>query len=420
MILIRIKIALSTESRHRRVPVRETLKSFFGSTKLSANCLRCVFVAVICIPSWHLSGEISQQLINKYRAPISDWPEFTVDPSVQAQELSPLPQLPVVPWHTPETETLGKQLFFDPRLSGSGQIACASCHDPNLGWTDGKRVSFGHDRQRGSRNAMTLLNVAYFNELFWDGRAKGLLDLIAQPIQNPIEMNESIDSVTIRLARSEEYKAAFKNAFGSSGITPERIAQAIASFLRTIVSSRSRFDRFAMGNYEVMTDIEIAGMHLFRTKARCMNCHHGPLLSDGKFHHTGLSYFERRFEDLGRFHVTGDKDDRGRFKTPSLRDVKFTGPWMHNGLFTNFDGVLRLYNHGVTFNSRVQKKPNAPPLSPLIRPLGMSKTEIASLDAFLNALGRIPRFVEAPMPFSMNYISNTHTSDVSSDTIQPQ
>jgi cytochrome c peroxidase len=125
-----------------------------------------------------------------------------------------------------------------------------------------------------------------------------------------------------------------------------------------------------------------------------MNCHHGPLFSDGKFHHTGLSYFGRRFEDRGRYEATENEADMSRFRTPGLRDLEFTGPWMHNGLFTNFTGILRMYNHGVTFNSRVRER--SPPLSPLIRPLDLSDEEIESLEAFLKTLGRIPQFIEAP------------------------
>ena len=342
-------------------------------------------------------ANVPQSTIDKYKAPVADWPAFQVDDSVKAIELGPRVDLAEVDWQTDESVELGRHLFFDPRLSGSNQLACASCHDPNLGWTDGRRISFGHDRQRGSRNAMTLLNVAYFDELFWDGRADGLLDLITQPIQSPIEMNVGIEAVIARLENVSTYAHMFERAFGTDEITPERISIAMASFIRTIVSSRSRFDRFAAGEHDALADFEIAGLHLFRTKARCMNCHHGPMFSDGQFHHTGLSYFTRRFEDLGRFNVTGDSADRGRFRTPTLRDVKFTGPWMHNGLFTNFRGILRMYNHGITINSRVQKRPNAPPLSPLIRPLDMDKKEIALLEAFLESLGRIPRFIEAPI-----------------------
>lgn len=339
-------------------------------------------------------GAADDDLIAKYRQPISEWPPFEVDEGVEAQEIGLLPKLPNVEWHTPQTEELGKFLFFDPRLSSSQQIACGSCHDPSLGWTDGRRVSFGHDRVRGKRNAMTLLNAAYFNELFWDGRAKGLLDLILIPLQSEIEMDADIEEVLERISAIPEYRTKFKEAFGDDGVNEERISIAIASFVRTIRSSPSDFDHFVNGDSQRLTDQEIRGMHTFRTKARCMNCHHGPLFSDGKFHHTGLSYYGRRFEDRGRYEATEDKEDMSRFRTPTLRDLEFTGPWMHNGLFTNFTGVLNMYNHGVTFNSRVRER--SPPLSPLIQPLDLSVEEIEDLESFLKTLGRIPYFVEAP------------------------
>ena len=331
----------------------------------------------------------------QYAQPSSEWPPATVDPGIKAVELGPLPEIPDVDWHTEAREELGKKLFFDPRMSRSEQIACASCHDSHLGWTDGRRSSFGHDRALGPRNSMTLLNVAFFNELFWDGRADGIVDLMLQPIQNPIEMNATIEGVIARLSAIDGYAAEFDKAFGSAEITPDRLALALASFVRTIRSFRNHFDRFVEGEYHLLNDQEIEGLHLFRTKARCMNCHSGPLLSDGEFHHTGLSYFGRRFEDLGRSNVTNDHDDRGKFRTPMLRDLKFTGPWMHNGLFTNFTGVLRMYNHGITFNAtRIPKE--APPLSPLIKPLGLTKAEIAALEAFLHKNSRINHFVTVP------------------------
>ncbi len=334
-------------------------------------------------------------LAEQYRHPPSEWPAFTVDEGVQAEEIGPLPSLPPVSWHTPESEELGKLLFFDPRLSGSGQLACASCHDSQLGWGDGRRVSAGHDRRAGQRNAMTLLNAAYFDHLFWDGRAEGLLDQALQPIQSPLEMNAELEVVVERLRNTAGYRAIFERAFGSPEVSAERIAQSIASFIRSLVSSRSRFDRFVQGDYERLTDEEIEGLHLFRTRARCMNCHNGPLFSDGQFHHTGLSYYGRRFEDLGRFHVTGKAQDRGKFRTPTLRNVRHTGPWMHNGLFDDFTGILRMYNHGITFAAR--SKPGVPVLSPLIRPLGLDDREIAALEAFLDTIGRRPPFVEPPV-----------------------
>ena len=340
-----------------------------------------------------------EELISKYRQPIAEWPPFEVDELVVAKEIGLLPPLPEVEWHTQQTEELGKFLFFDPRLSSSQQIACGSCHDPNLGWGDGRRVSFGHDRVRGQRNAMTLLNAARFNELFWDGRAEGLLDLVLIPLQSEIEMDADIEDVLQRIREIPEYRSKFEEAFNDEVINEERIAIAIASFVRTIRSSPSDFDHFVNGDRQRLTDQEIEGLHLFRTKARCMNCHHGPLFSDGKFHHTGLSYYGRRFEDRGRYEATENEEDMSKFRTPSLRDLEFTGPWMHNGLFTNFTGVLNMYNHGVTFNSRVRER--SPPLSPLIQPLDLSAGEIEALEAFLKTLGRIPYFVEAPRPLGL-------------------
>ena len=333
-------------------------------------------------------------LSEQYRQPPQGWPPVEVDEGVEAKEIGTLPPLPEVSWHTPASEQLGKLLFFDPRLSGSGQLACVSCHDPQLGWGDGRRVAAGHDRRAGRRNAMTLLNAAYFERLFWDGRAEGLLDLALQPIQSPLEMNADLADVVARLEDINGYPAVFNEAFGMPDITSERIAKAIASFVRSLVSSPSRFDRFVHGDYERLTDQEIEGLHLFRTRARCMNCHNGPRLSDGRFHHTGLSYYGRRFEDLGRFEVTGNPEDRGKFRTPSLRNVRHTGPWMHNGLFTDFTGILRMYNNGVTFSARV--RPGAPELSPLIRPLGLENNEIEALEAFLETIGRRSPFVEPP------------------------
>ena len=366
--------------RHGRIALRSYAR----------NCLTC---ACLLTPTFLVDA---RSLEDEYRQPPGEWPPFQVDASIQAVELgSPRPP-PTYEWQSPASEALGRMLFFDPRLSSSGQFACVSCHDSQLGWGDGRRFSAGHNRVSGTRNAMSLLNLAYKQQLFWDGRADGVLELILRPIQSPIEMNADLPSVVQRLSSIDEYRSAFSKAFGSPEITPERISKGIASFLLTIFSSKSRFDHFVGGDYEALNDQEIQGLHLFRTKARCMNCHHGPLLTDAKFHHTGLSYYGRRFEDLGRYEATQNVEDRGKFRTPSLRDLPFTGPWMHNGLFTDFTGILRMYNHGITFNSRVRYRPGTPPLSPLIKPLGLTKSEIEALESFLVSLSRIPRHVLAP------------------------
>ncbi len=337
---------------------------------------------------------LSAGLVDQYRQGVEAWPPFEVDAGVHAVELGELQPPAKVSWQTKEIERLGRILFFDPRLSGSQQIACANCHESQLGWTDGREVAFGHDRLSGRRNTMTLLNVAYFDKLFWDGRADDLLSLIPIPIASSIEMKANLDHVIERISKIDGYATEFQNAFGTPEINLDRIAQAMSAFIRTIRSRTSPFDQFVRGEYDRLSDQEIEGLHLFRTKARCMNCHHGSLFSDGQFHHTGLSYTGRRFEDLGRFYVTGEVSDRGKFRTPSLRDLAFTGPWMHNGLFDNLTGILRMYNRGISFSKK--RVPEEPELSPLIRPLDLEESEIQALEAFLGTLGRRPHIVRPP------------------------
>ena len=207
-------------------------------------------------------------------------------------------------------------------------------------------------------------------------------------------MNADPGAVVARLNRIDEYARKFVAAFDGEGATAEGIGKALAAFVRTIRSRRSRFDLFAGGDYERLSDREIEGLHLFRTRARCMNCHHGTLFSDGKFHHTGLSYYGRRFEDLGHYEVTGKPADRGKFRTPSLRDLQFTGPWMHNGLFVDFRGILNMYNHGMT--RRREPRTGEPTLSPLIQPLDLVPAEIDALEAFLATLNRRPHNLRPP------------------------
>lgn len=330
-----------------------------------------------------------------YRQPVEHWPAAKTHPEAgTVAELAPLPPLPPVDWHTPATEALGQQLFFDPRLSGSGQHACASCHDPDLGWADGRRLAFGHDRQAGNRNSMSILNAAWFDQLFWDGRASGLLDQALQPISNPVEMNADLDEVLTRLNGIPGYRRAFSAAFGSGPIDADQLAKALAAFERRIVSRPNRLDRFISGHYDALNDQEIFGLHLYRTRAGCLNCHNGALYSDGQFHHTGLSYYGRQYQDSGREQATGRVEDRGKFRTPSLRDLAYTGPWMHNGLFPSLRGVLNMYNAGMIGDSRLH--PELPPLSPLIRPLQLSGTELDALEAFLASLSRRPLAIRPP------------------------
>lgn len=296
------------------------------------------------------------------------------------------PEFPINNPYSEAKEELGKMLFFDPRLSKSGQISCANCHDPELAWADGRRVAYGHDRQLGSRNAPTILNIVYAKEYFWDGRAETLEDQVKAPIENPLEMNFHSRLAVKTIAKLKAYKEHFQKAFGNSKITEENIVKAIATFERTIVSPKSKFDRFVSGEKTAMTDSEINGLHLFRTKANCINCHNTPYFSDQKFHNLGLTYFGREYEDLGLYNISKKNEDVGKFKTPTLREVSQTAPYMHNGLFPSIKGVLNMYNAGMPNEKRNRDSPLAPHKSNMLEKLNLTDGELTDLENFLNTL----------------------------------
>ena len=328
------------------------------------------------------------------------WPQPQVDPGIQWQELGPLPEVrhPDDNPYSAAKAALGKALFFDARLSGSREMACASCHDPDLAWADGRTVSFGHHREPLKRNAPTIRNIAFQQSLFWDGRADSIEDQVEQVLLNPAEMHITRQQLVVAVAAVPDYGEQFAAAFGDPQVSFDRVVQAVACFQRTVVGGRSRFDRFVRGEYDLLTDQEIRGLDLFRRKARCLNCHQGPLFSDGKFHDVGLSYYGRRTEDLGRYRVTGKPEDVGRFRTPSLRDVTKTEPLMHNGLF-KLTGVLNMYNAGMPTLKRQayqQNDPLFPTKSPHLKPLGLSRQELADLAAFLGTLEEPYRRIRPP------------------------
>jgi len=324
---------------------------------------------------------------------VTRWPKPQLDSSVVPgfEDLGVLPTV-TYPENNPYSKAkqdLGKTLFFDPRLSRSGQVACASCHDSELGWGDGRRASFGHDRQIGTRNAMTLLNVAYYDSLFWDGRAPSLEEQAHFPLEDPLEMASTRQLAVNRIKRIKGYKTLFKEAFGDNSITFERVAMAIATFERGVSSNRSRFDKFIQGDSARLTDAELMGLHLFRTKGGCVNCHNTPLFSDNRFHNTGLTYYGRKFEDLGKYKHTGRAEDVGRFRTPSLRELSETGPYMHNGLFPDLITIMNLYNSGMPHPERKESQlndPLFPVTSPLLHPLKLTAGESRAIIAFLRTL----------------------------------
>jgi cytochrome c peroxidase len=259
-------------------------------------------------------------------------------------------------------------------------------------------VSFGHLRKPLARNAPTIRNVAFQPALFWDGRASSIEAQVEAVLLNPAEMHVTREHVERVLAESATYRDLFAQAFGTPGVTFDRTAQALACFQRTVVGGHSRFDQFLAGDHAALTDHELIGLDLFRREARCLNCHHGPLLSDGQFHDLGLSYYGRRLEDLGRFDVTHEAADVGRFRTPSLRDVTRTRPLMHNGLF-ELSGVLAMYNIGMVAIKRQayqENDPLFPQKSSLLKPLGLNRQDLADLEAFLTALEEPRRRVRPP------------------------
>jgi cytochrome c peroxidase len=335
-----------------------------------------------------------------YARPVAEWPKPLISAGVQWKELSAMPtdSNKVAQLKDPKIQ-LGKLLFFDPRLSGSNQISCSSCHDPDLAWTDGRTVSLGNDHLQGSRNTTSLLNIAQVKELFWDGRAASLEDQAINPMATLHEMNQEPPTIPAEIAAIPGYPPLFEKAFGDKRITLQKILDAIAAFERTLTSRRSRFDEFVMGRYKQLTDQELQGLHLFRTKARCMNCHNGPYFTDNQFHNIGLTYYGRKYEDLGRYNITKEAADVGKFRTPSLRDVMRTRPWMHNGLFDNMDGIMNMYSAGMPQPKPKPEQVNDPlfpKTDPLIQKLELTPEEKKALIAFLEAITEIPYKMDRP------------------------
>ena len=349
--------------------------------------------------------QLAVDLREMYSRPASRWPAPNLDEEAKVgfAEIGLLPPV-TYPADNPYSDAkaaLGKRLFFDPRLSGSGQIACASCHDPDLAWTDGRTVSFGHARKVLKRNAPMILNSGHLRTPFWDGRVNSLEAQAIAVLNNEDEMRSGPELVRQRLLAIPGYAPQFAAGFGSPEVSIDRVGQAIATFERTVNSRANPFDSFLRGDTNALGESALRGLHLFRTAARCINCHNGPNFTDGRFHNEGLSYYGRKYEDLGRYAVTHKPEDVGRFKTPSLRNVARTGPYMHNGLF-ELDAVLAMYNAGmprVRPLPRQKNDPLFPQKSPLLQPLGLNPQDIADLKAFLESLSEARFSVRPPESF---------------------
>lgn len=336
---------------------------------------------------------------------VSTWPKPILDPeSVSTfSEIGHLPDIsfPADNQYSVEKELLGKTLFFDPRLSKSNQIACASCHDPELGWCDNRTFSFGHDRQLGSRNAMSIFNVAYAKSLFWDGRAGSLEEQSQMPIQDQKEMGEHMDVAAGKIANIKGYQMLFEKAFGDKAVTKERISKAIATFERGVRSTASKFDQFIDGKSDVYTNDELMGLHLFRTKAQCINCHNSGYFSNNKFENIGTALLGEKGEDPGRYLFTKNTDDAGKFRVQGLREVSRTGPYFHNGSMATLDEVIRFYSKGNPEYSQKRSTVYQGILlksekSGMVRMLELSEQEIYQLEAFLKTLSAPQKRISLP------------------------
>lgn len=326
---------------------------------------------------------------------------------------------------TPEKIALGKRLFEDKRFSADGTVSCANCHDPQKAFTDGLPTSEGIKKLKGTRNALTVVNAAYYDSQFWDGRRPSLEEQSKDPLINPIEHGLPSHARVLETIHSDEsYTSQFKSVFGVTPqqITIDHVAKAIASFERTIVSGDSPFDRYLYGGDKTaLSESAIRGLEIYRVKGRCQDCHSigqtNAIFTDNKFHNVGVGFKrlgtraiqianafrkakqegkdidkavlgDQEISELGRFVVTLRPSDIGAFKTPTLRNIAVTAPYMHDGSIQTLEEVIELYNKGGEDN---------PFLDSGIRPLNLTDQEKVDLLAFMKSLTS-PQFTNVVQP----------------------
>jgi len=289
--------------------------------------------------------------------------------------------------HTAEKVELGKQLYFDKRLSKDDTISCASCHDPKKGWSNGEAFATGVRGQKGGRSSPTIINSAYQELQFWDGRAKELEGQALGPIQNPIEMDMPLEEVVAKLNKIEGYKKQFQKVFGTE-VNADGIAKAIAAFERTVLSGGAPYDRFKAGDAKALSESAQRGLKVFFNRAHCSACHVGPNFTDGAFHNIGIG-MDHEKPDIGREEHSKQQGDRGSFKTPTLREIARTAPYMHNGKFKSLEEVVDYYDKGGFAN---------PALDEEIYPLKLTAEEKADLVAFLKEGLSSPKYPDVEPP----------------------
>ncbi len=323
-------------------------------------------------------------------------------------KLGPLPPPPIPKDNpnTPEKVTLGKKLFWDNRLSGDNSMPCVSCHLPALGWGDGGQISRGYPGTKHWRNSQTVLNSAYYNKLFWEGSVTSLEQQAPAAAGGGVAGNGDDSVMEMRLRFLPEYVAEFKQVFGTEWPRINDAWRAIAAYERTVISDAKKvpFDRYAMGDKKALNASQQKGMALYNGKANCIACHNGPLASDQRFYATGVpvhpnfkedpigqvthrwelyqkgvpeQYYRTGNDDHGLFYITKNPKDIGKWRVPSLRELKYTAPYMHNGMLATLADVVEFYDMG---GGAAQNK------TPLLKPLSLSAQEKKDLVAFLEAL----------------------------------
>lgn len=272
---------------------------------------------------------------------------------------------------TVEGIELGRKLFYDPILSGDNTLSCAGCHTQNTAFSDSSRFSIGIDKIAGTRNSPTIINPVWGTSFFWDGRSKTLEEQALEPVPNPIEMHLKWSEAISKLQNHTDYPSLFTKAFGTDKISKELAAKAIAQFERTFISANSKYDK------RVFTDSEKRGFELYFTeKADCFHCHGTVLLTDNLFHNNGL---DSVFSDLGLGKRTQNPADYGKFKTPTLRNVEFSAPYMHDGRFKTLEEVVDFYSNGLKYSESID-----PLMKNVFRGgIRLSESEKTDLIAFL-------------------------------------
>ena len=282
---------------------------------------------------------------------------------------------------------LGKKLFFDPRLSGAGNTSCATCHNPTLGWSDGLPTAKGVKSKVLGRASPTVINTAYNSIQMWDGRKKSLEDQAMGPMEATVEMNMDTVKLFKWLNSNREYVQLFKRAYPGEKIAAPSLSKAMASYERTVISNNSNFDRWVKGNKNAMTAQQVRGFKLFATKANCAACHSAPNFTDNGFHNIGLASWGKKNPDMGRYAQRPLGLMKGAFKTPTLREIKRTAPYFHDGSATTLKEVVEHYAKGGEVKTN---------LSPNMKKISLSNKEINDIVEFMKALSSSYKAVTLP------------------------